>query len=128
MVLDDRLGRRHWRVHAGVRVRHKHRLQAQLCCRAAGRVDAVLGLHSGDDQLIDPGRGLVVGAFVVGQAVQDLQAVGQGTGRAFAVFDEVAAFLLPRAVAGGNHVLLGEPATDGVVLLSSFSIFAHFFV
>ncbi|NQD93490.1 hypothetical protein HP532_12610 [Pseudomonas sp. CrR25] len=59
---------------------------------------------------------LVSGAFAADQAAQGFEVIGQGAGRAFAVFDEVVAWPLPRAVAGGDHVLFGEPAVDGIAV------------
>ncbi|MDT4864603.1 hypothetical protein FQZ97_993690 [compost metagenome] len=60
---------------------------------------------------------LVAGALAVDQAAQGFEVVGQGAGRAFAVFDEVVALPLPRAVAGSDHLLFGEPATDRLAVL-----------
>ena len=47
---DDLGGGQLRRVHAGVGIAHQHYGVAEICRRPAGGVDAVLGLHAGDDQ------------------------------------------------------------------------------
>lgn len=61
-------------------------------------------------------QGLVLGFFVVGQTAQGVEVVGQSPFGRFAIFDEVVALPLPRAVAGGEWVLLDHPAADRLLL------------
>lgn len=62
-------------------------------------------------------QGAVVGAFLVGKPAPGFVEVGGFANGTAGFLDEVVALPLPGAVAGGDEVLLGQPAADGVAVV-----------